>query len=369
MDSNSSINPLYFEQQSQIGIKDYICCFCHLVPNPETAIEDENCGQLFCDICIKIWKSKNNACPVCNLKLSMKKLKNTNIKKYNNILNLVIICQEENCKWEGKIKDYYAHLNNFHKKSISNTSTKFELYKYYQASIHNHALKYLDTTMDNGWSCDGQKINGGCLLGLNNINKSKNIKRFRCEQCNYDLCEKCMMKYYDDKWKIKNDNSNNRSFYLFEKKYYSNVHPHPLIFLDKSHDNGWSCDIKQCLSGAADDFQSYGLPRFRCAKCDFDLCENCMNYYRKKNFYELNKSYKLKNHEHPLVYLGMSKNDDGWECYGKYLNERICFSGNIDFNQMKGFERFKCNDCNFNLCRYCMDFYLNCNIKDDKFYN
>ena len=65
----------------------------------------------------------------------------------------------------------------------------------------------------------------------------------------------------------------------------------------------------------------------------------------------------------------MSKNDDGWECDGKNLNERICFSGNIDFNQMKGFERFKCNDCNFNLCRYCMDFYLNCNIKDDKFYN
>jgi hypothetical protein len=281
--------------------------------------------------------------------------------KYNNFLNLVIICQEENCKWEGKIKDYYVHLNNFHKKSISNTSTKFELYKYYQASIHNHTLKYLDTTMDNGWTCDGQKINGGCLLGLDNINKSKNIKRFRCEQCDYDLCEKCMMKYYDDKCKIKNDNSNNRSFYLFGNKYYSKVHPHPLIFLDKSHDNGWSCDIKQCFSGAADDFLSYGLPRFRCAECDFDLCENCMNYYRKKNFYELNKYYKLQNHDHPLVYLGMSKNDDSWGCDGKYLDEKKCFSGKIDVNQMKGFERFKCNNCNFNLCRYCMDFYLNNN--------
>jgi hypothetical protein len=138
-----------------------------------------------------------------------------------------------------------------------------------------------------------------------------------------------------------------------------------LIFLDKSKDNGWSCDGNsdgtKCLNGVTDYFQSYGLPRFRCRReeCNFDLCEYCMDFFRKKKFYELNESYKVKCHNDPLVYLGISKNYDGWGCDGRDLNEK-CFSGNDKVNQMKGFERFKCKseNCNFNLCRYCMDFYL-----------
>ena len=52
-------------------------------------------------------------------------------------------------------------------------------------------------------------------------------------QCDYDLCEKCFNKYYDKNYIIINDEPNNRSLYLFQKKYLSEVHKHPLIFLIK----------------------------------------------------------------------------------------------------------------------------------------
>ena len=37
-------------------------------------------------------------------------------------------------------------------------------------------------------------------------------------QCDYDLCDKCMINYYDNNFEIKNDNSNNRGLYLFKRK-------------------------------------------------------------------------------------------------------------------------------------------------------
>jgi hypothetical protein len=47
--------------------------------------------------------------------------------------------------------------------------------------------------------------------------------------------------------------------------------------------NGWACDgrnlEKKCLSGINGFNQTNSIPRFRCEKCDFDLCKKCMNYY------------------------------------------------------------------------------------------
>ena len=88
-----------------------------------------------------------------------------------------------------------------------------------------------------------------------------------------------------------------------------------------------------------------------------------MNYYRKKNVYELNKSYDVKYHSHSLFYTGIDDSQK-WTCSGNLLNEG-CFSGLTSSSQTKGFERFKCYKCDFNLCRNCMDNYLKegtCNI-------
>ena len=371
MEIGSAIAPDILDSVSQIGIDDYICCICLLIPYPETALEEENCGNLFCKACINSWMKKSNSCPICKSVISTRVIKDKNKIVYRHLINLVIKCQVENCDWKGVYKDYLEHLKiNKHtkKKEInpgklgkelvkSNTSNSsslinsnnFDLYKYYKSTTHEHPLKYLNITIDNKWRCNCYISSGGCP----NINK----KRFRCMQCNYDLCDKCMIKYYDKNYKIKNDTSNDRYLYLFKKSYYTTIHKHPLIFLERSENSGWACDGrkfgKKCFSGITDFNQTKGIPRFRCNQCDFDLCENCMDHYRIKNNYERNKSYKVKCHFHPLVYIGVS-NSKKWVC-NKILEEK-CYSGG--FRQTYDLERFRCDECNFDLCIYCMDFYL-----------
>ena len=398
MIDETSLDPDFLDEQSKTNIEDYTCCICQLIPDPETSIEEENCGHIFCFLCINQWLNKSEECPFCKMKITKRSIKDKNKIVYRHLINLVVLCQEENCSWKGIFKDYSDHLKNSHKKilkssnlSISNIKTNntytnntydnntndnnnytnystnnninfnnnFELYKYYKSTTHNHPLKYLDTTMSNGWRCDGIFLPNKCQSGITDFHQTANTKRFRCIQCNYDLCDKCMNRYYDKNFVIKNDNSNNRGLYLFEKKYKTEVHKHPLVFLDKSRDNGWGCDgrnlINGCFSGITGFHQSQGLPRFRCEECDFDLCENCMNFYKKKIYYEINHAYKTSVHKHNLVFLG--KNTDGdWKCDGTKL-ETKCLSNITDFYQTKGHERFRCELCDFDLCRNCMDFY------------
>ena len=368
MDFSRSIDPDFLEESSQTNIEDYTCCICQLIPNPELAIEEENCGHIFCAQCLSVWQKKNNVCPFCKMEISKRSVKDKNKLVYRHLINLMVQCQEENCTWKGVWKDYLSHLKNNHKKNLENITgmgtifydNNFELYKYYKSTTHNHPLKFLDDTMDNGWICNGRLLSGGCLNNITDYKQTNGIKRFRCMQCGYDLCEKCFNKYFDKNFVVINDDSNNRGLYLFKKQYLSQAHEHPLIFLDKSKEDGWACNGKfftnKCLSGITDFNQTKNIPRFRCEKCDFDLCENCMNFSRKKNFYELNKEYKVNVHRHPLKFLGIR--NEGWLCDGKNLKEK-CLSEITDFNQTDGFERFRCDKCDFDLCRNCMDYYYN----------
>ena len=129
-----------------------------------------------------------------------------------------------------------------------------------------------------------------------------------------------------------------------------------LIFLDKSAENGWACNGKffpnKYLSGITDFNQTKNIPIFRCEQCDFDLCENCMNYYRKKNYFELFKVYKVYIHPHPLTYIGV-RNNERWLCDGKSF-QGACLSGITDFDQSKNMPRFRCEKCNFDLCKNCI---------------
>ena len=113
-----------------------------------------------------------------------------------------------------------------------------------------------------------------CYSGITGFNQTKGIPRFRCEKCDFDLCENCMINYTD------------KESYSLNKLYKVDVHKHPLQFLDKTKDNGWKCDggkfELKCFSGITDFHQTKSIPRFRCEKCDFDLCENCMDYYYNK---------------------------------------------------------------------------------------
>ena len=169
MFDETSLDPDNLEESSQTNIEDFTCCICQLIPNPETALEEENCGHIFCDNCLNQWLKKSGDCPFCKLKISKRNIKDKNKMIYRHLINLTVLCTEDNCNWKGIWKDYSDHLKTNHNKllksshiSINNicnsSSNGYELYKYYKATTHIHPLKYLDLTMDNGWACDGRNL-------------------------------------------------------------------------------------------------------------------------------------------------------------------------------------------------------------------
>ena len=57
---------------------------------------------------------------------------------------------------------------------------------------------------------------------------------------------------------------------------------------------------------------------------------------------------------HPLEVLGTS-NDNGWSCSGMTLLPGGCKKGCTGFNQTKGWERWRCALCDFDLCESCLE--------------
>ena len=58
MNKNEALDPDFLDVISKTNIEDYICCICQLIPNPEIAIEEENCGHIFCSQCLSDWQKK-----------------------------------------------------------------------------------------------------------------------------------------------------------------------------------------------------------------------------------------------------------------------------------------------------------------------
>ena len=61
----------------------------------------------------------------------------------------------------------------------------------FNVSKHDHILKFVHK--DNGWSCDGRNFEKKCLRGITGFFKTNGIMRFRCEECDFDLCDKCLI--------------------------------------------------------------------------------------------------------------------------------------------------------------------------------
>jgi len=65
----------------------------------------------------------------------------------------------------------------------------------YKVSVHKHFLKHIKK---DGWVCNGMSIPGGCkskFTEYRGFEQTKGQRRFRCSDCDYDLCEKCVEAY------------------------------------------------------------------------------------------------------------------------------------------------------------------------------
>ena len=125
---------------------------------------------------------------------------------------------------------------------------------------HEHGLIYIISLLN--WKCS-------CCKNIN----SKNVARYYCSLCDYNMCDKCYSKKKYSKKKNFQDlvvkPSNDK---IKDPKLKSKYHKHNLIYCRSSRNfigyNTWICD--NCDKEFSNDIWS-----FICTFCDFDLCCEC----------------------------------------------------------------------------------------------
>lgn len=236
----SSLDPSLFSYEY---ISDYKCISCGLIPSFETAYETVCCGNLVCKECFQNYGDDNDECPKCSSVFY--NLQTREIKKYNKIFykslkNLVIKCPYK-CEWIGpwidleshllkcdlsfrycpykfigcdfvgenkKVKEHEDNNDKLHldmamkfikDKNIIKKELKFEVGEACWTTCHMHPLIFT-INREAAWICDGDKLEFGCE-NEHAIN-SRLKPRFRCDLCNFDLCESCIKKYFKNKFDL-----------------------------------------------------------------------------------------------------------------------------------------------------------------------
>jgi len=192
-------------------------------------------------------------------------------------------------------------------------------------SIHAHPVSLVPKESDStNWICDGSKLPAGCRQNCTSFSQTKGWTRYRCEKCDFDLCESCF--------------TANVVHGIYVK-----CHPHVLLVLNR--DNGWSCDGMKipggCAKGCNGFNQTRGWLRHNCVVCDYDLCEGCIA----KHIDEV----KVSVHPHPMRHIFK---DNGWACDGRRLAGG-CRSGCTGFLQTWSLQRYQCEECDYDLCYAC----------------
>ena len=253
-----------------------ICSICNgIVVSPVQCLECENC---FCQICIESWKKKSgDSCP---FRCKNPKFKDSRLIK-SILSNIKFKCKngcneeipyleidnhyEENCPKIDYKQKYFElkkkYLDILKKSNELENQLNKKNNKTFKSIYHNHILND-NTTSESNWRCDI----------CDTYNDAKTEKRFRCENCDFDICIKC---------KILEE-----SGYRFKNVFLSKNHKHLLKKQcgkpSSLFNRYWHCYICEKKIKINENEE-----RFRCDLCDYDLCDDCKND-EENNIHQIN---------------------------------------------------------------------------------
>jgi len=244
--SKKPLGSEHFKDQN--SVHSFICTICYSVPHPDIAVELIECGHIFCEGCLKELRKSRQTCPNCKgpIGSSYRSLKTGSKAAYRILKDLAVKCTKQ-CSWSGAWSSLDEHLakckgvpaNNYgslhsqpkeiptgtkdhgrsepenhvscveseHRIPQSAMSEEKEsppvqkkplvpmLNSNYKVNVHVHVLKHIKK---DGWVCNGMRITGGCkskFTPYKGFEQTKGKRRFRCSDCDYDLCEKCVEAY------------------------------------------------------------------------------------------------------------------------------------------------------------------------------
>ena len=231
-ENNKCISPEFF---SISYISEYACMNCGYIPTPNSAYEKICCAKILCEECFNEFTKGETKCEKCEKeKVEFRKIKDKNKSLYKILKNLNIKCPFK-CDWNGKFSDLEKHsfeckfgkrhciykligctfaginekvkehedksehehfemaLKFIKENKIEKTKIKFELGYKIKVNCHPHEMMYM-TSFD--WCCDGRKLPHGCYGYSQDTVFPMTKARFRCRQCDFDLCEKCVVHYF-----------------------------------------------------------------------------------------------------------------------------------------------------------------------------
>ena len=365
-----------------IKLPELLCLSCKKYLNEN--ISDniyycQECNDIFCNNCINKHINKN-----LNHNLKYKKyivIDKSNIEDYNCFLCQDEISSKNEIKYCYKCKEFLCNIcYEKHKKNLNHNSI-ISIYKIdninknnieqcyscnknlvlndYSAINHcfncngNLCIKCSKNHIRNNKSHDLNLLEVKLLKYKDNINESYSIcdicgntiklnkSFYKCENCESDLCEKCLEIHYKSK--------PNHNFTLV--KYVKN---------EGESDNNDNININDYIKCNNCSKLTSKEETIFCENCRFNLCKKCVNNFHKKKYpyhylvlnYKDNTSKIIKHssQKNILSKKNLSINEDDIETCDKCLKES------------KKSSIYKCYQCKIKLCK-------ECSIQHNKMFN
>lgn len=231
--------------------------------------------------------------------------------------------------------------------------------------VHHHQMRICDRQSD-GWACDARWLPGGCRSGCTGFRQLRGHRRWRCERCDYDLCDGCVAELCHTPIMR---NADGDRIYLGSQR----------AFVSVTELNG-VCDGSG-LRGNRVFYCGQLKNECRCGSCDGRCgpengcpCSSCLMELMSRSYASsastptyaaaypaapasvagLPDFINVSDHYHTLKRFARN---DGWACDGRHLPGG-CRSGCTDFRQLthQMHHRWRCMDgCDYDLCGRCVE--------------